>query len=288
MNIRKGVIATTLALAVSVTGISSNAAHASGEGSHHRSDSDSSKAETSKATITAIVSGVPGQTEPVTVTADGALNYKTQQGAFTVAEPDGAGGTLSTEMILDGTSVYTKVPEEALMQTGGKPWVKTDTIEEGQSLGIDLDLLNDENGMESLEAIATEVTKVGKERIRGVKTKHYEVTLDFAAAAEKETDPAAKESLTNIAALYGNTPVVADVWVDRKDRIRQISFTIDLSAMQIPNAPAEEHLTGTIDLKVEFYEFGTDVEVTVPPADQVVTAVELLAQQEASPAPAAA
>jgi hypothetical protein len=252
---------------------------------------NTTEAETSKATMTVTMDGVTAdQTEPLTVTMDGALNHETAQGEFLVNTPGIAGNPLSsTRMIMDGTDIYMQLPPDAATGFGGKSWLKIDAAAEAGSSGIDINALSTQSGnpsenLEMLLGISDDVTKIGEEKIRDEKTTHYRGTLDFTKAADEEKDDAKKNALLELNKLYGNQPVPVDVWLDAKDRVRKMEIAIDMSKMTM--ASTSEAPTGTMRMSMEFYDFGADVNLQLPATDQVITQAEL--EQLAATEPAAA
>jgi hypothetical protein len=298
LTFRKGLTTATIAIAAVTFGSSpafADCSHPTTDGhrtahrSMHGISSHDTTDTTSKASLSAVVSGVPGQTAPLQVTADGALNYSTQQDEFTINEPNAQGGTESTKLIVDHNDLYVQVPQQELTQTGGKPWIKADAAQESESMGIDFDMLTSSQNMTDGDGWLKNVTLVGEEDQRGVNTKHYAAQLDFSAIAQQTSDENQKASLQQLAALYNNKPIDVNVWLDDQDQVRKMSFTLDLSNLKVPNSTPAEALTGTLAVSIELYDYGTPVDITVPSADQVITADELAATpQTAAPAETAA
>jgi hypothetical protein len=281
MKFRIGIAAASMALVAAGCGGSDTAQDNLGA-TVLAAATNTAEAETSKASMAITVAGASAeQTEPLTVTMDGALNYESGQGAFTVNTPaTAASPASSTEMMIDNTNAYLRLPAEAAAQFNGKTWLKIDTNATSEAAGVDLAALstdsgNPAEGLEMLQGISDDVTEVGKEEIRGDSTTHYRGSLDFAKAAEKESDQAKKNALAELGKLYGNRPLPLDVWLDDKDRVRKMNFTVDMSTLSAPEATQGTTQTGTVDFSMEFYEFGTDVQVTIPPTDQVITQQEL-------------
>ena len=84
------------------------------------------------------------------------------------------------------------------------------------------------------------VTKVGKERIDGVRTTHYHV------AGKLPSTSKARRTM--------------ELWIDEEDRIRQISQIVIVS---------EGRLTQTSRSYIAYRDFGVPVSITIPPEDQV-------------------
>jgi hypothetical protein len=82
-----------------------------------------------------------------------------------------------------------------------------------------------------------EVETVGPETVRGVPTTHYRGTIDIAS-------------------------VPVDVWVDGDGRARKISATVDRAGIKVAT-------------EIEYYDFGVELDVDAPPADEVLDFTEL-------------
>jgi hypothetical protein len=248
MKFRKGL--TTVTLAVAATALGGSPAFAtcgqqSSEG--HRAQpvahEQHAKDVTSKASIVAKVDGAT----PAEVHVDGAINYTKTQGAFDI-NATANGASEQSKLIIDGTNVYVQVPPDQQSATGGKEWIKEDIAAQAQAMGFDMNMLmsGDDNSMNSM---LQNVQLVGKENVRGVRTKHYTAQLDLSKLAKEGTE--ASDATAK--------PINVDVWMDRKDRVRKVSF--DLAAEG-----------ATVSVSVELYEYGTPVDVTVPSDNEVFTA----------------
>ena len=122
-----------------------------------------------------------------------------------------------------------------------------------------------------LEAVSGSITAVGSDKVHGVETSHYRATIDTSKLAQLV--PAAhRQSLGGLdqtARQAGVTALPVDVWVDADQLVRKVS--IDLDAKQPGTAMAVK-----ASLVVELYDcYGTPLELTLPPADQVVDAATL-------------
>ena len=117
------------------------------------------------------------------------------------------------------------------------------------------------------------VTTVGHDTIRGVATTHYRVTMSPAAvvaADQKRFEKlsgalrdAMQKSIDSIAKL--RTPIVADVWIDGHDMARR--FEMHLPALSV--ATGSTTITASVSMRMDLYDFGTPVDVQVPPASEV-------------------
>jgi hypothetical protein len=250
-----------------------------------------SGADSAHVTLNVASNGGVGTSTGLNLTSDGSYNFTTKQGeeTSTLTAPEFT-APLSVDTVEDGTGVYLKLPAELAALTGAsKPWVKVDTNQAlSQSSGLDLNSLlstqgDPANQLSMLSAATKDSTVVGKEQVRGEPTTHYHATLDFQQAAAAETDPAKKASLTKLGQYYNNQTIPVDVWIDSSNRVRKIVFSINTSdlSFQSTSTTAQSQAT-TLDVTLEFYDFGTPVNVTVPPADQVNDITSSLGTRSAS------
>ena len=203
----------------------------------------------------ALVAGWAGS-----VSAQGAADLASGDASFTVTLPASLG---TTEVESTGGSVYVQVPPALSSFTGGKPWVRVSApptasaspAASASPVGFDATWL-----MDWLKSIAGPVAVVSTDQtVRGDATTEYSATIDLskvAANAPSQLQP------------YTSQTVPVHLWVDGSNRLRRLTASFDASA-----TPASG--VGTADLTVELWGFGTPVQVTPPPADQVGDATNL-------------
>ncbi len=116
--------------------------------------------------------------------------------------------------------------------------------------------LGDANPGGTLDALrgAGDVEKVGTDTLRGVETTHYRATIDPQKALDKTPADLRDKVQQGLDQLGGSIPV--DVWIDGDGQTRKITMDIDAK-------------TGTVATTMEYYDFGTEVDVSAPPADDV-------------------
>lgn len=119
-----------------------------------------------------------------------------------------------------------------------------------------------------LQGADDEIEELGTESIRGTRTTRFRARLDLAAAFERLSGPL-KSSGPSITQQLRITDLPADVWVDGEGVVRKMGFTQSYAP-----APGSEKVT--IRVTVEFYDFGIDADVRVPPEKEVIAYDEYL------------
>ena len=179
--------------------------------------------------------------------------------------PDG-----KAEFIFDQLVYYMKLPgSNALPLPPGKEWFKIDLQQVSQKQGLDLGQLTQlsqsdpSQALDFLRGASDDFEKVGTEDVRGVSTTHYRGTIDLTKVADGAS-PDMAEEYRKLAQLAPSTKVPMDVWLGDDGLVRRIRFEQALG----------DNSTMTMD--EELYDFGTEVDVTPPPDDQVVDLTALL------------
>ena len=218
-----------------------------------------------------------------TVTATGTGNFDTGEAAAEVAMADGPRESTIT-VLRTGTGVYARLPGGMNPMSTGKPWVSIDAptlarlteLALGESAahitGAPLDALA------YLRAVSGDVTVVGTDTTRGEPTTRYRAAVDPARAAAQLPG-----ALRAHAPASGAAPasLPADVWIDGEGRLRKLVITdpadagAGAAAGTVP-APAADPPPGPTTITLELWDFGTPVEVSAPPADQVADVSGLL------------
>lgn len=180
------------------------------------------------------------------------------------------------EAITDGDVVYLQFPLIAKELPDGKTWVKGSAEDFSKSDTSGLDQFGSLSGMDPrdvfgfLKAVSGSIEAVGSEEVRGVATSHYRATLDPAKLTEL-VPAEQREALGGVddaARQAGIAELPLDVWVDAENRIRRLSIELDA---KMPGS--DESLQASF--VIELYDYGTPLELELPPADQVADAATL-------------
>jgi hypothetical protein len=139
----------------------------------------------------------------------------------------------------------------------GKAWVSE--VEPAGAGGGDA-----ESMFEMLGVSNDDFESLGQIKVRGKMTKAYRATVDrdaYADVLRDEGDGAGADEYEQLYDSSASKPEVT-VWVDARGCLRRLRTTGPL-------------LTGTglpitMDLQLEFYDFGTDPEIELPAADEVI------------------
>jgi len=179
-------------------------------------------------------------------------------------------GTGQAEIVFDKLVYYMKLPAGAgASLPPGKEWFKLDFAKLGKQQGLDLSQLMQLNqsdpsqALDFLQGASDDFEEVGQEQVRGGQTTHYKGTIDLQKVAE-EAPADVQEQYRKLSELSGNQKVPMDVWIGDDGLVRKIAFT-----QAVPNG-------GSVKMKEEFYDFGTDEQVEIPADDEVVDLTALL------------
>ncbi|MEV6827219.1 hypothetical protein [Amycolatopsis sp. NPDC051102] len=210
------------------------------------------------------------------ITATGAMAF---DGADTKFSMTSTAAGQTTEMRMVDKVMYIKLPAEERKQMGtDKAWAKisadgTDPV--SQALGGALSQSAEQSDPGKM---LDQVSKTGRiissdqTELNGEQVNHYKVELDIAKAVDQFTGQvpaAAREKLTEM--LKGkDIKIPAELWLN-KDNL-PVQVTMDQAPlMQALGAPA-----GDAKFAMKYSDWGTQVDVAAPPADQVVDLGELM------------
>ncbi len=238
--------------------------------------------ETSKLSIDVSSNGTP----PINFKGQGAFDYKAQRGRMSIdmsalGLPTGArGGT--AEMVMVGDVIYMKLPVDPA-ELGGRPWVKVDVAAAARQAGVDAQRVRQQfqsndptNSLNALRGVSDDVKAVGTEEVRGTETTHYTATVDLNKASQ-QSPPEVREALDQLREQLGTPTFPVDAWIDSDGRLRRQRFSIDLSKIRAPGV-ASGTVSGVMTTTVELFDFGTEVDASEPPPDQVSDLMSLLQQ----------
>lgn len=263
---RTGWIAAAVALLVTTVGCGAGSAT-------HRQASDVQvlqaaygKAAAAKTAKMALVETIRSSGQDLTIHASGAMDLTGKRATMTMQLPQVG----SVEVRMVGHVMYMRLPAAMQTMAHGKQWMSIDLDALlKQQTGATLSQLQGLSGqdpaqfMTLLQGVSNDVRKVGTEDVRGVSTTHYKVTLDLDKALARISDPATRDSVRQMYDKLGLRTIPADVWVDGDGLPRRVAMTMSgLAKGQTGGSGA------AMDMTMDFYDYGTSVDVSAPPADQ--------------------
>ena len=216
----------------------------------------------------------------IPMSAEGRFDTKRQRGDMTMSMDTsslaGGGEAVQQRMIFDGLTLYMSSPILQQILPAGKRWTKLDLGAFGKHAGLDLGALMSQGASQDptqvlayLKAASGDVSRVGSEAVRGVPTTHYKATIDFRKmpdSAPADQRAAVRRSIEQLIELSGASTAPIEVWIDEDGLARRL-----LTTTTTGTAAQRVKLRQRIDL----YDFGTKVDVTIPPASAVVDAGDL-------------
>ncbi len=184
------------------------------------------------------------------------------------------------DAIVDGKVAYLRFPAMAGKLPEGKTWVKIDATKAGKGAsGLGLEGLESFTNsdprslLDVLKAVSGEIETVGTEELRGTPTTHYRATLDLRnldqLVPEAETQGADLGAmLDQVLGQAGLSEMPFDVWLDEAGLVRKVEASFSM-------APPGEQGKLEASMSFELYDYGVEVDVTPPPAGEVVDASTL-------------
>jgi hypothetical protein len=229
----------------------------------------SSDVGSARTSFTATFSGATSGT----MTGEG--EFSKREGHLTLDMSDlggGAFGSGDAELVFSDLVYYLKLPEGAAVPVPpGKEWFKIDLKKLGQASGLDLEELTQlsqsdpSQALDFLRGASDDFHQVGSEDVRGEPTTHYAGTIDLNNVAENAPADLA-EQYKKLAEMAPSSSVPMDVWIGDDGYVHKLRFEQKLAA------------ASSMTMEEELYDWGTDVDVTVPSEDQAVDLTQLLGQ----------
>jgi hypothetical protein len=190
------------------------------------------------------------------------------------------GSTFHTEEVLQGLTVYMKLPAAlASRLPGAKPWLKLDLQKAASAAGIPglSSLTSSPAGsdpsqfLQYLRAASGAVTSVGAETVDGVPTTHYraQIALDrVAGMLSSDSRAAAKQAIAAMEKTTGLHDLPVDVWIDAAHLVRRIAMTFD------ENVQAGQSIH--MKMSMDFTDYAPQPRPAAPSSDQVTDLTALL------------
>jgi hypothetical protein len=212
---------------------------------------------------------VKGGATSGTMTGQGVFSQRRFHLTMDLGDLAGLGGG-EAELVFENPAIYMKLPSASAAELPpGKEWLKLDLGKLGETQGLDLSQLLQLNqsdpsqALDFLQGASDDFRKVGTDEVRGAPATHYGGTIDLQQVAN-EAPAEVREQYERLFQLNGQKTVPMDVWIGDDGFVRKVSFT-----QQVPNG-------GSMLIEEEFYDFGTDEQVTTPPSDEVLDITALL------------
>jgi hypothetical protein len=216
----------------------------------------------------------------VHMTGDGDVDFRNRQASMTFDVGDllrasglPAAANERWTVVTQGLIVYMHAPTLSQQLPGAKAWLKLDVEKLAQSRNVNLGQFrqltqNDPTQMlQYLKAASGRIDKVGTEDVRGVQTTHYRANVDLDRVADQAPPDLRKTYRASIQSLkqgLGTDKIPVDVWVDGKSLVRRLSEHLPIAG------------GGDVDFAVDFYDFGTPVTVSAPPASETLDLGQVL------------
>ena len=201
------------------------------------------------------------------VAFDGAFDFGQRAGeysaslsAFGVPSEEKVRGLLLDGAIYLGIDALRNQPGfEATPE--GIEWLKLDPA----ILGVSEIAQRDPSvSIDALRGVTGKVKNVRSEKVRGVRTSRYHVTLDLQKAVTSAPEGERERVRASVGAL-GSEKIPADVWVDTKGRLRKLRLRLEGDLVSNPGS-----------LAFEFSDLGAPFTATRPAPSAVLDLGEVL------------
>ncbi|HEU5063038.1 MAG TPA: hypothetical protein VFT79_07815 [Solirubrobacterales bacterium] len=209
-----------------------------------------------------VVYSTPAFPRPIVASGGGVYNEETDRSRITLEVSNPVNGaSVEFVQIEDGEVSYEGGNAVEAELPPGKEWVRTDKSEEPEE---DETPLNMEESLQMLDS-PERFEVLGRESINGKMARHYrgevklEDLVDVLREKGKDTEADAYERIAG----ESPTEIRAEAWVDRKNLLRRLRMV-----MPMPGEPGEPLMT--IDMRMDFFDYGAKPEIKIPDADSVV------------------
>lgn len=187
------------------------------------------------------------------------------------------------QMVMDGGVVYMRSP---VFENAGTEWVSMDPAKMDPAAAAQFGGFGagttDPSAFVGLFAGVFDVKASGEQELKGVPTTRYVGTIDlkkvlagFSDVVGKDADAATRKqlevALEQFMSLGIDEKIPFEIWIDEEGFPRRQRITMDFGDL-VPGA--EE---ASMEMTVDFSDFGKAVDVKVPPASKVTDVTDTLA-----------
>lgn len=209
-----------------------------------------------------VVYSSPRFPRPITASGGGVYNEETDRTriALELANPFN-GETVHMVQIEDGEVEYEGGDLVADALPPGKDWVRTHESEKPEE---DETPLNMEESMQMLDS-SEKVELVGRESINGRMTRRYRGEVKIGDLVDVLREKGKDVEADAYERIEGESPtqIRAEAWVDRKDLLRRLRMVVPM-----PGGSGEPLMT--VDMRMDFFAYGTKPDIQLPDPDSVV------------------
>jgi hypothetical protein len=174
--------------------------------------------------------------------------------AIISAPQTASGGPMKMEAISDGTTMYMHSSQFGSLPAGAR-WMMLDLSRAGDQEAPVPANVDAKGELALLETVSDDVQKLGKEDVRGVPTTHYRGSMDPADGK--------------------GAPFDVEAWIDAEGLVRRTRL--------VHSEPSDKgDGTTTIDMRMDFIDFGIEPEIEVPDSSEVFDATAMAEAAAAS------
>lgn len=213
------------------------------------------------------------------IVSKGAIDFGTGNGSLALDAKAAGLPSGEIELRFVDETIYLQLPALLGGASGGGRWIAItpETIEKASGTAANLaqfGSFDPSNQLELLRSVAEPLRSDGGAEVRGQKATKFVGDVDLAKVIDTRSaitsniggNEATREKLAGI-----RIPVA--VFVDDEDRIVRYTAEVDLGAVSRASGGTT---SGKAAIEVDFFDFGTAVDVAPPPADQVTDGGSLL------------
>lgn len=240
-----------------------------------RASDQTNEVESLRMAMSVRLTGLPGQADVDAQVAEGVFALSPERGRLTLdfdellgAAGLGAAGAQvpsipPLELVVDGSDAWLRLPNRTppYARLGGG------LLEQFAGPNVGVDPGDPSTALDLLRSASDDVQELGATDVRGTPTTGYRALVSVDDLLEKipeESRADARAALEQ--ADLESFPI--EVYVDAGDLVRRIVLTFDLAGLA-GAAGAGRAEGGSMAIQVDFFDFGTPVDVAVPTPDQV-------------------
>jgi len=215
-----------------------------------------------RSAMRAVISS-PAASESFTISGHGVFDAEGRTREILTFRRPGSDELVEMQMMGDEAAIYMRSDLFGSLP-GGHEWMGLDlSFLDGSdaSLPTDGDAMGE---LALLETVADDVQKLGQEDVRGVSTTRYHGKVDVSERTEQLREEGAEKLASEI---EEGPPMQIEVWIDADGLVRRMRYV-----------KAERRKDGkkaTTDMRVDFFDFGTEPEIELPDSSEVFDATAI-------------